>query len=162
MSRRKTNKLWLLPKDSLLKVVESSNSLSQILLSLGLSNKGTTNYQRLKKRLDEECIDFSHIKLGVDSNKGRKFDSKNKLSLDEILVDGSDYPRHSLKKRLLKEGLLENKCYECNQTPEWNGKKLVMVLDHINGKSDDNRLGNLRMLCPNCNSQQPTFSRKNK
>jgi 5-methylcytosine-specific restriction endonuclease McrA len=44
----------------------------------------------------------------------------------------------------------------------WNGIPLVLVLDHINGKNNDNRQNNLRLLCPNCNSQQSTFAGKNK
>lgn len=142
-------------------MVKNSGSLSKVLLSIGLSNKGTTNYNRLKRRLAEDGIDYSHFKLGIDSNKGRKFgESKNKIPLCDVLVEGSEYGRSHLKVRLLKEGLLEDKCSVCCQLPEWNGKKLTMVLDHINGVSDDNRLDNLRLLCPNCNSQQPTFSRK--
>lgn len=62
-----------------------------------------------------------------------------------------------LKKILLRLKLIENKCYECGLGPEWNGKKLVMVLDHKNGMRNDHRLENLWMLCPNCNAQQPTF-----
>jgi hypothetical protein len=46
--------------------------------------------------------------------------------------------------------------------PVWLGKPLVLILDHINGKHNDHRLVNLRLLCPNCNSQQPTFAGKNK
>jgi len=73
------------------------------------------------------------------------------------MTKNSSYGRGPLKKRLLKNGMLKNECYICGIKNEWNGKSLVMVLDHINGINDDNRLENLRMLCPNCNSQQDTF-----
>ncbi len=86
MGRKKTNKLWIVPKEELYEIVKNSDSLSQILLAIGLSNKGTTNYQRLKKRLDEESIDFGHIKLGIKSNSGRVFgQSKKKIPLEELL-----------------------------------------------------------------------------
>jgi 5-methylcytosine-specific restriction endonuclease McrA len=49
----------------------------------------------------------------------------------------------------------------CGQQPMWNGKQLVLILDHINGINNDNRLENLRLLCPNCNSQTPTFAGRN-
>lgn len=69
--------------------------------------------------------------------------------------------RGNVKNRVIKEGWIINECALCGQQPEWQGKKLVMVLDHINGKNKDNRLENLRLLCPNCNSQTETFSGRN-
>lgn len=74
------------------------------------------------------------------------------------LVPNSNTNRGHLKKLLIRKGLLRNECYICGQAPEWNGKELVMVIDHINGIHNDNRLENLRLLCPNCNSQTDTFS----
>ena len=62
----------------------------------------------------------------------------------------------------MKSGILKNKCSICGLDGKWNDKKLIMVLDHINGINNDNRKENLRMLCPNCNSQQPTFAGRNK
>jgi len=81
------------------------------------------------------------------------------FSLD--LCEGSTRQRGVLKYYLLKQGLLPNTCALCPQGPEWNGKPLVLVLDHINGVNNDNRLENLRLLCPNCNSQTDTFAGRN-
>ena len=76
------------------------------------------------------------------------------------MTENSTYSRNHLKKRLIKNGILENKCDICGLLPEWQEQKLVMVLDHINGIRNDNRKENLRLLCPNCNSQQSTFAGK--
>lgn len=62
-----------------------------------------------------------------------------------------------VKERLLQEGILKEQCTECGVGNEYNGKPLVLELDHINGKRNDHRLKNLRILCPNCHSQTPTF-----
>ena|SRR5271154_6721323 len=82
------------------------------------------------------------------------------IPLEDILVIGSDYDRGNLKKRLIENNLLKNECYVCGMGPEWNGKPLSLQIDHINGVSNDNRLENLRMLCPNCHSQTETYAGK--
>lgn len=56
---------------------------------------------------------------------------------------------------------MEYKCACCGNTGEWNGRPLVLQLDHINGDNCDNRLENLRFLCPNCHSQTDTFAGRN-
>lgn len=84
------------------------------------------------------------------------------LSLQELLVE--DRPttnRAQLKKLLLKDGVLEEVCAECGIGSTWNNKKLILQLEHKNGKNKDNRLENLCLLCPNCHSQTPTFAGKN-
>lgn len=159
--KKRTSVVWSISKTELTKIVKSSDSLSKILKHFGLFSKGG-NYNTLKRRLDEEGIDYSHISLGQNSNKGRNF-IREKTPLEEVMVENSTYNRGNLKKRLLKNGMLENKCKICGQDEIWNGQKIVMVLDHINGINNDHREENLRMLCPNCNSQQPTFAgRQNK
>lgn len=81
---------------------------------------------------------------------------------ESVLVEQSTYSGTNLKPRLLRLGLLEHKCYECSIKDLWNGKKLSLQLDHINGVRNDNRIENLRKLCPNCHSQTANFSGKNR
>lgn len=81
--------------------------------------------------------------------------------LEEILVEHSTYMRGALKRRLLLEGLKQPVCEMCGQGEVWRGDRMSMVLDHINGVSDDNRLENLRMLCPNCNAILDTHCGRN-
>ena len=67
-----------------------------------------------------------------------------------MLVEGSIIGRDKLKARLYREGLKQRACDLCGQGEEWNGRLMSLILDHINGVANDNRLENLRMVCPNC------------
>src|SRR4029077_13008449 len=81
---------------------------------------------------------------------------------DKILI--ADSPYHigtQRKQRLIAEGYLRNECYVCSIPPVWKGIALTLILDHINGIHSDNRLENLRLLCPNCNSQTETYCGRN-
>jgi predicted nucleic acid-binding Zn ribbon protein len=70
--------------------------------------------------------------------------------LEEILVDGSGYSRANLKPRLYHAGLKSPHCELCGQDEIWRGRVMSLILDHVNGTRDDNRLENLRIVCPNC------------
>lgn len=96
--------------------------------------------------------------------KDKNYRSVNpqKIPTNEILEGKHPYYQTlKLKKRLIKEGIKENKCDICEIT-EWNGKPISMQLDHIDGNSHNHKLENLRMTCPNCHSQTETYCGKNK
>ncbi|QGF20312.1 HNH endonuclease [Gordonia phage Sixama] len=73
----------------------------------------------------------------------------------------STYARHRLKGRILKHKLIPYVCAICGIGPIWNGKPMPLILDHINGVNNDNRLENLRFTCSNCGTQLPTYCSKN-
>ncbi len=159
--KRLTSPIWTkVSSDELKKLVEESDSISKILRYFGLENKGG-NYRTLRSRLDYEGIDYSSIKRGDGSNLGRKFPSNRKQPTEELLVENSIVNNSGFRRRLIKEDVLKNKCYSCGIEPFWNGTDLSLQLDHINGNNRDNRIENLRILCPNCHSQTETFAGKN-
>lgn len=86
---------------------------------------------------------------------------KKCIPIELVTVENGTYARGNLKKRLIESGLLRNECIECGVGPFWNSKPLTLSLDHINGVNNDNRLENLRLLCPNCHSQTATFAGRN-
>lgn len=158
--RKKRSAIWLMPVEEFKELVRDSDSLATIIKHFNfVTSHG--NYRTLKKRLAKERIDYSHIKMGRNSNHGRRFPSKA-IPLKEVMIRNSTYSRGCLKRRLIKDRILEEKCSICGIDNNWEGEPLVMVLDHRNGVNNDHRLENLRLLCPNCNSQTPTFSGKQK
>jgi 5-methylcytosine-specific restriction endonuclease McrA len=92
-----------------------------------------------------------------DSSRQASIDSKKQKALDDLVSNNSSYRcNHFLKKIINENSLLEYKCFVCS-TNTWNGKKLSLELDHIDGNSFNCNLSNLRYLCPNCHSQTDSF-----
>jgi Zn finger protein HypA/HybF involved in hydrogenase expression len=157
--RQKTSIIWKLPKLELENLVKNCTSFTCVLKYFNLLPKGG-NTRTLKTRLDEDNIDYSHIAEGKYHNLGRNFSNLEKTPLLDVLTKNSKYSRGRLKRRLISENILENKCSNCGIGNSWQGNPLTLQLDHINGVSDDNTLSNLRLLCPNCHSQTETFAGK--
>lgn len=151
--RRWTNK-------QLKRAVKKARSLRQTLFLLGLRPTGG-NYNQLEKYLKEFSLDTSHFK-GMAWNKGLVGIGKPRISLKEILVRKSDFQSFKLKKRLFEAGLKRKVCEECGWAKTAEDGRLPLELDHINGERRDNRLKNLRVLCPNCHSLKPTHRGRNR
>lgn len=142
--------------DDLISAIKVSSTKSDVLRKLGLKVI-PGNYDTINRHIKRLGINTSHF-----SGKGCGRGGFIRIPIDKILVRDSSYPRSHLKKRLLEDSLLEERCEICGIENEWNGKPIVLILDHINGVNNDNRIDNLRFLCPNCNSQQKTFCRGRK
>lgn len=140
-------------RDEFVGIALSSKSIKEILDKLGQCSS-RANYSWVRQTLVDEQVDTS----GWYS---RKIGGK-RISLEDILVENSSYPPGALKKKLMRNSSLENKCQICGLDPKWNGQNLVLVMDHINGVNTDHRIENLRLVCPNCDSQLPTFKSRNK
>ena len=144
-------------EEELRQIVEESETLAEVMRKLGYSGNRGNSIKGLKKYLDELNIDYSKFSL---ENLNRYSHPRNEL--EDILVSGGSYTNMTrLKIRVMRSGALGDRCEICG-LKEWMGKPLVLQLDHKNGNNRDNRIENLRLLCPNCHSQTETFCKKNK
>lgn len=142
-------KLQMYSKEELANIVKFSSNYKEVLRKLDISASGDS-YKALKKRLEEEHIDTSH------------FTNKKAIirNFDNIFIENSTASQHCLRKWYKNGQYSEYKCSICGQEPVWQGKELTLILDHINGTNNDDRLENLRWVCPNCNQQLETTGYK--
>jgi hypothetical protein len=143
------------------RIVESSLSYAEVLRRLGLKQAGgsQTNIKRLVK---EYGISTDHF-LGRLRNRGNSHrGGPRKAAAEEILIlrDPLAAPERAVRlRRAMIETGIPYCCSMCRIEPRWNGKSLLLTVDHINGSRNDNQIENLRFLCPNCHSQTPTFGK---
>lgn len=139
-------------KDQLADAVSSSASRRQVLSKLGLKDAGGS-YAFIKAKIEEYDLDTSHF-TGMLWSRGKKI-----YPIQDYLSNKRRMNSNKLRERLVKEGILENKCYSCQRT-EWLGKPIPLELEHKNGVKKDNSLSNLTILCPNCHAFTPTYRRR--
>lgn len=145
--------------DDLFEIVKDSTSYRQVLSKLGLRPTGG-NYVQVKRHITQLSISTAHFK-GHAWNKGVKGISIHRRTLEEILKQNTQFQSYKLKKRLVHAGIKEEKCELCGWCERSIDGRIPLELDHINGDRYDNRIENLRILCPNCHSLQPTHRGKN-
>ena len=143
----------------LVRAVGESISFRGVLIKLNLRPTGG-NYEQVKKYIKEYNLNTAHFR-GAAWNKGLHF-KRSCIPLKDILQKGTLFQSFKLKKRLFAEGLNPRCCEECGWAKISQDGYLPLELDHINGDRHDNRLENLRVLCPNCHSLKPTHRGKNK
>lgn len=144
--------------EQFIEAVETSTSIRQVLNKLGLKEAGG-NYQVAQIRMKKLGVNLCSGPNGQGWSKGKTLGPKRPI--EYYLTENSHHQSFRLKGRLIAAGLKQHKC-ECCGITEWMGQPTPIELDHINGIHTDNRLENLRLLCPNCHAQTDTYRGKNK
>lgn len=134
------------------KYVKESNSIRELQIKLGYSpNSGVT--KTIKDYCQKNNISLDHF-TSLAQNKIKRTE-------ENVFCENSTAAQKVLRDWYKKGNYTEYKCAICGQEPFWNGKDLTLTLDHVNGINTDNRLENLRWVCPNCDRQLDTFCSKN-
>jgi hypothetical protein len=141
-------------------IVNESKTIKDVLTKLGKRISGK-QYKVIKKFIEDNSIDTSHFDP-YHKNKENLKRGLFKYPIEHWLKNGSNIGSSKLKYKLYEAKLKKRKCEECGQGEEWRGNKMSLILDHINGVHNDNRLENLRIVCPNCNATLPTHCRGSK
>ena len=135
-------------------IVALSNNMKELAEKLGYSSYSGSSGVRIRKRIDDLQISTDHFNIG-----NKRPQKRNK---ENIFCKGSTASQHTLRDWYFKGKYTSYICSICGQEPVWQGKDLTLILDHINGNNHDNRLENLRCVCPNCKMQLDTTNGKNK
>ena len=130
-------------------IVKNSKTYADCMKMLGYTSNSGSVVSAVRKRIKALNIDTSHFGVG---------ENKTKRTKENVFTKNATCNNSTLRRFYLKENL-DYKCAICDQEPFWKGKPLIMILDHINGIHTDNRLENLRWVCPNCNAQLETTNR---
>lgn len=138
-------------KEELEEIVKKSNFMKEVIDSLGYSTHSGSNNNTVKSRLEKYNINYSHF------NFAQKPIKRNE---DNIFIENFTASQATLRRWYLKGNYTPYICSICGQESIWQGKELTLILDHINGSNHDDRLENLRWVCPNCNQQLDTTGYK--
>lgn len=135
------------------RAVVNSECYTDVLRHVGLAPHGG-NIHTIKQLIKQHNIDISHFSASTT-----RLRNKRVWSQEEIFCKNSSYHRTRLRHAVLKHEAVEYVCESCGNEGEWMGEELPLDLDHVNGDNSDNRIENLRFLCPNCHRQTPTWGR---
>lgn len=137
-------------KEELEKIVATSYSVREVIKKLGYSTVGGNNAKTVKARLEQYNIDTSHF-------TSQPLQKRNK---ENVFIVNSTASQATLRRWYEKQENIKYECSICGLEPFWQEKSLTLILDHINGINNDDRLDNLRWVCPNCNQQLETTGYK--
>lgn len=139
----------------------SSTSIVEMMSKEGYGRSSAAIWRSIKKRAMLLNLDFKSMKKRYSKIIALQDRSRVTLTKENVFVKGKNIATSTLKKVILRYKVIPYECAICGNKGSWRGKFMSLQVDHINGDNADNRIENLRFLCPNCHSQTETFCGKN-
>lgn len=150
------NKIKEVSDNEFIELIKNSTNIKEVLFKLGYTTVGNSwGYSQIKERM----LILNLTPYDFKGKSPLRITTERKVK-SEDLFNTKKHSRCVIRRRIIQDNLISYKCAICG-IDSWNGKKLSLELDHINGINNDNRLENLRFLCPNCHSQTSTYGSKN-
>lgn len=152
------NKIYECTDEQFVNLIKNSANIAEVLFKLGYTVKGNSwSYSQVKQRMTDLNLSSANFK---GKNAYYETNKEREISPDKLFRINCKHTRTVLRRNIIRNNLLPYKCAICGIS-KWNNKTLSLELDHINGMNNDNRLENLRFLCPNCHSQTTTYGSRN-
>lgn len=152
------NKIYECTDEQFVNLIKNSANIAEVLFKLGYTVKGNSwGYSQVKQRMTDLNLSSANFK---GKNAYYETNKEREISPDKLFRINCKHTRTVLRRNITRNNLLPYKCAICGIS-KWNNKTLSLELDHINGMNNDNRLENLRFLCPNCHSQTTTYGSRN-
>lgn len=152
------NKIYECTDEQFVNLIKNSANIAEVLFKLGYTVKGNSwGYSQVEQRMTDLNLSSANFK---GKNAYYETNKEREISPDKLFRINCKHTRTVLRRNIIRNNLLPYKCAICGIS-KWNNKTLSLELDHINGMNNDNRLENLRFLCPNCHSQTTTYGSRN-
>ena len=131
-------------------LIYQSSSFTDLARKIGYNTKSGGMFKVIQREIEERGLEVTfQKKVSIQRNP------------ENVFIENSTASQRTLRTWYEKGDYSEYKCSICGQPPKWNGKDLTLILDHINGRNTDDRIENLRWICPNCDMQLDTHGAKN-
>lgn len=150
-----TSPLSRITKEKLETLIKECDTYNEVLSKLGYGKYRNGAFITLKEKIAKWNIDTSHMSHYRKGNIEKATD-------ETVFSQNSSHSHSTIRRYVIRHNKIPYECAVCGNKGEWNGKPLTLTLDHINGNHNDNRLENLRFICPNCDRQSETYGSKNK
>ena len=144
----------------LAEAVSASTNMCEVLRRLGLEVVGG-HHTHISRRIKAYGIDTSHFQVPSRRGETRRPRTPEALLVEQTATHARRIPSDRLKWALAALGVPE-RCARCDTEPVWRGRPLPLEVDHVDGNWRDNRVENLRFLCPNCHSTTDSYRGRGK